>query len=106
MDQDDVARRFVTWRAAAVLWKTRLRVARERASAARHLLASVALVVSGCLGALVGGWLVGRWCLGLVLMAESGTAIWLGFARDDGEPLPRRGGRTVAEVLAEERLRP
>jgi hypothetical protein len=64
---------------------------------------SVTACVFGALGALVGGWLVARWCLGVVLIAESGAAVWWGLVRDDGaEPVARRvpgQGMTLAQVL-------
>jgi len=47
--------------------------------------ASVTACVLGALGALAGGWLVARWCLGLVLIAESVAGVWWGlFGHDDG----------------------
>jgi hypothetical protein len=67
---------------------------------------AVVLVLAGGLGALAGGWLIGRWCLGLVLIAESVFAIYVGLNRDDGTDMPIRGARTVAQVLEDERYRP
>lgn len=96
----------VRWRAAAAVWREHARVIRERARRSRHFLTSLALVVLGMAGGLGGGALVGRWCLGLVLIAESAGLIWLGLQRDDGAGLPRRGARTVGEILEDERLRP
>jgi hypothetical protein len=65
--------------------------------------ASIAACVLGALCALAGGFLVGVWCLGVVLIAEGGLlAVW-GVLRDDGRgpvSLPRPGqGATLAEVL-------
>ena len=80
--------------------------ARARLARSRHVLTSAALVVAGLGGALGGGALIGRWCLGLVLLAESAGAVWAGLMRDDGTGLPRRGERTVAEVLEEQRRLP
>lgn len=105
MDQAVLARRVVTWRAAAVLWRSRARAFAGRVSAARHLLVSVALVTFGCAGALVGGALVGRWCLGVVLLAESAAAVGFGLFRDDGRPR-RQVAPTVEDVLEAERWRP
>jgi hypothetical protein len=69
---------------------------------------SVTACVLGALGGLVGGWLVGRWCLGLVLIAESGTAVWWGvFGHDDGAVAPRRvpgQGTALEQVLERARL--
>jgi hypothetical protein len=58
------------------------------------------------IGALGGGWLVGTWCAGLVLICESAGCVWAGLMRDDGAVPPRRGGRTVADVLDEQRWLP
>jgi hypothetical protein len=69
---------------------------------------SVLLVAAGLLGGLAGGWLVGRWCLGVVTIAESAGVCWLGLARDDGV-LPRvvhPGERTIAQVLEHARRVP
>ncbi len=50
---------------------------------------SAAAVVLGVLGALGGGALVGRWCLGLVLIALSvGSIAWGLFVDDDGQARP------------------
>ena len=53
---------------------------------------------AGALGALGGGWLVGRWCLGLVLIVLSAGLIAYGFFRDDGRP----GHERVPDVLTVE----
>jgi hypothetical protein len=53
------------------------------------------------LGALVGGWLVARWCLGLVLIAESVCGVAWGLLHDFGEPVRREvpgQGVTLAEI--------
>ena len=81
----------------ATFW-ARCRDARARLARSRHVLVSAALVVAGLLGALGGGALIGRWCLGLVLLAESAGAVWVGLNRDDGTALPRRGERTPIEA--------
>ena len=61
---------------------------------------SVIACVLGALGALAGGWLVGRWCLGLVLIAESVCAIYWGLGRDDGVPSAVQvAPRSVQDVL-------
>ena len=64
---------------------------------------SIAACVLGALCALVGGFLVGVWCLGVVLIAEGGLLAAWGVLRDDGRgpvSLPRPGqGATLAEVL-------
>jgi hypothetical protein len=77
----------------------RARHARDRAREHRHALTSAALIAAGLGGALAGGALVGEWCLGLVLIAESGGAVFFGLFRDDGRVPPVPGERTPAQVL-------
>ena len=64
---------------------------------------SIAACVLGALCALAGGFLVGVWCLGVVLIAEGGLLAAWGIWRDDGQgpvSLPQPGqGATLAEVL-------
>jgi hypothetical protein len=64
---------------------------------------SVAACVLGGLCALAGGWLVARWALGLVVIAEGGLLVAWGVLRDDGQPpaaITRPGeGGTLAEIL-------
>jgi hypothetical protein len=93
-------------RAQLAAWRGQGARVRARLSRSRHVLTSALLVVAGLAGALGGGALIGRWCLGLVLLAESAGAIWLGLNRDDGTPLPRRGERTIADVAEEYRRLP
>jgi hypothetical protein len=90
-------------RAQLAAWRGQGRRLRVRLARSRHVLTSVLLVLAGLAGALGGGALIGRWCLGLVLLAESGGAVWFGLNRDDGQPLPRRGERTIADVAEEYR---
>ena len=62
---------------------------------------------SGLGGMLAGGALVGEWCLGLVLIAESGGALAVGLLRDDGTgAAPARGAMTVPEILERARHAP
>lgn len=87
-----------------VLWRARL-------AAGRQTFVSLLLVAAGMAGALGGGWLIGVWAFGLVLIVESGGLIVWGLARDDGLPdarvmAPPRGARSVPEVLADEARRP
>jgi hypothetical protein len=89
----------VVVRAHVYAWRGRGRFVRELARRSRHVLTSVLLVVAGLAGMLAGAALVGRWCLGLTLMAEAAGALWFGLMRDDGKPLPRRAPRTVGEQL-------
>jgi hypothetical protein len=84
----------------------RLALVRQRARRRRHALVNSALIVVGLLGALAGGWVIGWWCLGGVAIAESCALMFVGLQRDDGEPLPVRGARTVEQVFDDERLRP
>jgi DNA-binding transcriptional LysR family regulator len=103
-DQDMRTWLGVERRALLAAW--RASPAWQRLAARRHVAVSAALVVAGLAGALAGGWLIGRWMLGLMLICESVGALWFGLNRDDGEPLPVRGARTVAQVLDDERARP
>jgi hypothetical protein len=100
---DRVRRVSVVVRAQAAAW-------RDHGRKSRHQLASAGLVTAGLGGMLGGGALIGTWCLGLVLIAVSGGAVWFGLMRDDGSGLPRlpvrRGPKTVADVLEEARLAP
>ena len=102
----DLAAIEVQVRAHLAAWRGQGRLLRGRLARSRHILTSAALVLAGLLGALGGGALIGRWCLGLVLLAESAGAIWVGLNRDDGHPLPQRGGRTIADVAEEYRRLP
>ena len=63
----------------------------------RHV--NAGLVAAGFAGALGGGWLIGVWCFGLVLIAESALCVYVGFARDDGKPFPVEGEHSVQDVL-------
>lgn len=65
----------------------------------RHPSVQVMLVAAGLVGALAGGWLVARWCFGVVLIAESSLAVLAGLFRDDGRRAARPGERTIADVL-------
>lgn len=96
----------VVVRAHMAAWRAHWLRVRARLGWSRHVLTSAALVVCGLAGAAAGGWLIARWALGLVLICESGGAVWMGLMRDDGAGLPRRGERTVAEVLEEQRRYP
>jgi len=102
----DLTAIMVQVRAQRAAWAGQGRQLRDRLKRSRHVLTSVLLVVAGLAGAAGGGWLVGRWCLGLVLIAESAGAVWAGLMRDDGTALPRTGGRTVGDVLEDARRRP
>ena len=102
----DLSAAEVQVRAQLTAWRHHARAARARIGRARHVLVSAVLVAAGLAGAAYGGWLVGKWCLGLVVMAESAGAVWFGLMRDDGAGVPRRGERTVAEVLDEQRRLP
>lgn len=96
----------VRWVMAAALCRAQARRLAGRARQHRHVLVSALLVVLGMAGGLAGGALIGRWCLGLMLIAESCGLVWWGLMRDDGTGLPRRGARTVGEILEDERMRP
>ncbi len=102
----DLTGMAVQVRAQLAAWRGQGARVRARLSRSRHVLTSAALVVAGLAGALAGGWLIGRWCLGLVLLAESAGFVLAGLLRDDGTGLPRRGEHTVADVLEEHRWLP
>lgn len=95
----------VTWRAAAVVWATHAQRARTQLVAAFGRRVPVLLVILGLGGALAGGALIGEWCLGLVLIAESAGVVAVGLGMDDGKP-PRPGARTVEDVFERARLAP
>jgi hypothetical protein len=95
----------VTWRAAAVVQAVHVRRARARVAVLLGRHAALLLVVLGLGGALAGGALIGEWCLGLVLIAESALAVFAGFARDDGTGQPPRG-HTLPEILERARNAP
>lgn len=82
-----------------------LRKARYGAAARRPVIVSALMVAAGLGLACVGGWLIGTWCLGLVVLAIGAGAVYMGLARDDHADLPRRGARTVDEHLDEELMR-
>ena len=96
----------VTARARMATWRERGRRVRTRVRSSAHVLASAALVIAGLGGMLGGGALIGTWCLGLVLIAESAGAVWYGLFRDDGKSLPRPWDRTVPEILEAARRLP
>ena len=100
----DAARQAgVVVRAHLAAWRGQARRIRARSG---RTITSVVLVVAGLAGMLGFASLLGGWCVGLVGMAESAGAVWVGLNRDDGQPGVRRGARTVAEVLEDERMRP
>ena len=101
-----MAKLRVTWRAAAVVWAAHAQRARVRLAAALGHHAPALLVALGLGGALGGGALVGEWCLGLVLIAESAGAVAVGLSMDDGNGPPRGRPRTVEDVLERARLAP
>lgn len=102
----DLAMIEVQVRAQLAAWRGQGRRVRDRLARSRHVLISVFLVAAGLAGAPLGGLLVGPWFTGLILVAESSGAVWFGLMRDDGTGIPRRGERTVAEVLEEQRRMP
>lgn len=102
----DLAAIEVQVRAHLAAWRGQGRSLRGRLARSRHILVSALLVVAGLAGLLGFASLLGGWCVGLVGMAESAGALWVGLNRDDGRPLPRRGGRTVGDVLEDARRLP
>ena len=95
-----------TTRAQLAAWRGAAHEARWRLRAAVARRSSALVVFAGALGALGGGWLIGRWALGLVLIGESVFAAYVGLNRDDEQWVPPRGARTVEQVLADEQWRP
>jgi len=89
----------VVVRAHAAAWRQH----GHRPGPSRGQVTSAALMVAGMAWMLGGGALVGTWCLGLVLIAESAGLVWFGLFRDDGvlpRMLPRPGGpRSHEEIL-------
>ena len=79
----DLAAAWVQLRAYAVLGRSHAARARAGVRKNRHVLFSAFLIVLGLGGMLAGGALVGEWCLGLVLIAESAGMLWFGLYRDD-----------------------
>jgi len=92
--------------ARLVVLAARLRGVRARLSRQRHQVLSALLVATGLAGALGGGALIGQWALGLVMIAESVGAVWVGLMRDDGQPLPIGAERSLEQILEAERRRP
>jgi hypothetical protein len=97
----DLTGMAVVARAYLAAWRAHGRDTWARLARSRHVLTSAFLVLAGLAGALGGGALIGRWCLGLVLLAESAGAVWFGLMRDDGTGLPRHGERTPLEAARE-----
>lgn len=93
----------VVTRAQLAAWRGQARRIRARSG---RTITSVVLVVAGLAGALGFASLLGGWCVGLVGMAESAGAVWVGLNRDDGQPGVARGARTVADVLEQHRHLP
>lgn len=81
-----------------------LREARWRWRSRRQVVYSGLLVLGGLGLACTGGWLIGTWCLGLVLLVIAGGMVFAGMSRDDGAgDRPARGARTVRQALTDER---
>ena len=83
----------------------------RRIAATRPTAISLFLVTAGLVGGLAGGWLIGLWAFGLVLILESAGLIVWGLLRDDGLPdarvlAPPWGARSVTEILEDEARRP
>lgn len=56
---------------------------------------SVLLIVAGMLGVVAGAWLIGRWAVGVAVVADSAGLVALGLLRDVPER-PERGFRRRA----------
>jgi len=96
---------FVAMRAQMHVWRGQLFELRWKLRRAMAVRSAVLLVILGGLGGIGGGWLIGRWAAGLVIITESAGLIMLGLNQEDGTELPVRGARTVGQVLADEQLR-
>lgn len=86
---------------------------RGRVMAARPRLVGWFLVAAGLMGALGGGWLIGLWAFGLVLIVESAGLVGWGLFHDDGlpdarllEPFASPWAHEVQDVLNGEARRP
>ena len=95
-----------TTRAQLAAWRGHLHEARWRLRAALARHSSLLMMFAGALAMLGGGALIGRWCLGLVLIGQGVFVCWLALNREEPEHVPARGARTVAEVLSDEQWRP
>lgn len=102
----DLAAINVQVREHLAAWRGQGRLVRDRLARSRHVLTSAALVLAGLGGLLGFAGLLGGWCVGLTGMCESAGVLWFGLMRDDGTSLPRRGGRTIADVAEEYRRLP
>jgi hypothetical protein len=100
-----VAHAWVRWRASAVLWAAHASRVRARLRARLVPHTALLLVILGLGGGLAGGALIGEWCLGLMLIAESALVVYVGLARDDGTGRPQQG-HTVPEILERARNLP
>jgi hypothetical protein len=98
----DPAAVMVVVRAQVRAWRGHLHNARSRFRLMLARRSATLLVISGGLFGIFGGWLVGRWCMGLVIMAEAAGMILLGLNQEDGTDLPLHGARTVSQVLDDE----
>jgi len=96
----------VATRAQLAAWHGHLTRSREAAALRVRRNFSALLIVGGALGMIGGGFLIARWAAGLVIVAESLFACYVGLNRDDGAALPAQGARSAAEVLADERRYP
>jgi hypothetical protein len=62
---------------------------------------SVVLLICALVGVLLGGWLIGRWALGVCVIFDSLCVGVFALVRDDGEGVPQVHGvvPTLAQVL-------
>lgn len=71
---------------------------------------SACLLVLALAGMVGGAFLIGRWAVGLAIIADSVAVAAWALLHDDGqEPAqvrPIRGGATLGEILEEARLAP
>lgn len=98
----------MNWQQFAGRWRVRAWLARARLRGYLSRRANPLLTVAGLAGMLGGSALIGVWCLGLVLIAESAGAVAVGLLRDDGRERPQVSPQalTVEDILERERARP
>lgn len=66
-------------------------------------LISPLMFAAGAAGLLGGGALIGRWCLGLMMILMSAALVYVGLTREEESPAMQEARHTVEDVLANER---
>jgi hypothetical protein len=86
-------------------WRGHLHETRWKVRRVLAIRSALLLVIFGGLGGIGGGFLIGHWAAGLVIIIESAGLVMLGLNQDDGTDVPVLGRRTVDQVLDDERYR-